>query len=122
MMEELFQLRSNVYLAASEYYQAHGEFLNDAGGSEYVSKKCVEAGNNYKDALQTLLAHLTALVPREPYEEAINSAEALLLSLDCKLKMLQPPKQSRKEQPQAGTPQPIRCKQVSVQRESLQGS
>ena len=95
-MNELYQLRRKVYQAASEYYRAHTKYLDNSrqrGKSRQLGniwKECIDAGNSYKKVLQNLISHLTTLRPREPHEEAINSAEHLLLSLDYKLNMLRP--------------------------------
>src|SRR5438477_7935250 len=99
-MDDLYRLRSEVYLAASAYYQAHGDYLNNLRHYGDGWKECVDAGNDYKHALQALLMYLTSSTPRETHEEAISSTEHLLLSLDYKLKMLQP----RDKQPQNSTP------------------
>src|SRR5438874_13571314 len=99
-MDDPYRLRSEVYLAASEYYPAHGEYIDNSGHYGAAWKECVDAGNDYKYALQALLMYLTSSTPRETHEEAIISTEQLLLSLDYKLKMLQP----RDKQPQNSTP------------------
>jgi hypothetical protein len=118
-MDELFRLRSKVYIAAGEYYRAHGEYLaalhdrGDAG--KVVRKRCIDAANDYRQALQALLAHLTSLRPREPHEEAILSAESLLLSLEFKLKLLQP----QHEPKQNTMPLAARRKQFSIQTKKL---
>ena len=99
-MDELYRLRNEVYLAASEYYRAHGEYIDNSRHYGAAWKECVDAGNDYKHALQALLMYLTSSTPREAHQEAINSTEQLLFSLDYKLKMLQPPD----KQPQNSTP------------------
>ena len=98
-MDELYRLRSEVYLAASEYYRAHGDYLDNSRHYGDGWKACVDAGNDYKHALQALLIYLTSSTPRETHEEAISSAEQLLLSLDYKLKMLRPRDKQQKSRP-----------------------
>src|ERR1043165_4843174 len=99
-MDDLYRLRCDVYLAASKYYRAHSEYIDNSRHYDNGWKKCIDAGKDYKHALQALLMYLTSSKPRETHEGAISSTEQLLLSLDYKLKILQP----RDKQRQNSTP------------------
>lgn len=97
LMAELYNFRCQVFIAASEFYRAHGDYLADlrqyGQARSDVWKNCMAAGNNYQDALTTFLQALTSSELQEQHEEATRSTEHLLLSLKYRLAQL------RDEQP-----------------------